>query len=68
MHEQRRIASCRSMYSGLYVVESRIPKRLDIAAFHFVHEVIAGADAQGHDGKRRILAGIGCESGSVHDE
>ncbi len=40
----------------------------DGAALQLGHEVIAGANAESHDGESRILAGIRSEAGSVHDK
>ena len=40
----------------------------DGIALQFGHEVVAGADAEGHDGERGILARIRSETGSVHDK
>src|SRR5260221_13211566 len=37
-------------------------------ALQLRHEVVAGAHAERHDGKRGILAGVRGEAGSVHDE
>src|SRR5258708_33946952 len=37
-------------------------------ALQLGHEVVAGAHAERHDGKRGILAGVRGEAGSVHDE
>jgi hypothetical protein len=40
----------------------------NVAALHLVHEVVAGANAEGHDGERGILARVGGKTRSVHDE
>jgi hypothetical protein len=40
----------------------------NVTALHLVHEVVTGANTEGHDRQRGILAGVGGEAGSVHDE
>jgi hypothetical protein len=41
---------------------------LEISALQFLHHVVAGADAQGHDGKGWILAGRGGKTRSVQNK
>ncbi len=42
--------------------------RLDAVAFQFIHQIVAGANAKRHDGERGILARVGSEARSAHDE
>ena len=42
--------------------------RSDVARLHLLHQVVARADGQRHDGQRRVLAATGHEARPVRDE
>src|SRR5215469_15303003 len=62
-------SQCVEAVSSLIRVSFVSPARsLDIPALELTHQVIAGADAQGHDRQCGILAGGGDKPRPVHDE